>query len=146
MLLVCYGQRLYYNRKDDPAQPEKWREGAEMVRIRWGIWAAAVTALALCAMLLYGVVGRAAPQPLTALPAPSAVPSAPAADDGVDINTADLDELMTLPGIGPVKAQAILDYREREGDFRYPEELIYVPGIGEGMLETLMDHITAGGG
>ena len=63
----------------------------------------------------------------------------------VDINTAGLDDLMTLPGIGEVRAQAILDDREANGPYRYPENLIRVKGIGEGILGQILDQITAGG-
>ena len=62
----------------------------------------------------------------------------------VDVNTAGLEELMTLPGIGKVRAQAILDDREANGPFRYPEDLIRVKGIGEGILNGILDQITAG--
>ena len=65
--------------------------------------------------------------------------------DAVDVNTAGLEELMTLPGIGEVRAQAILDYRAEHGPFRYPEELIRVKGIGEGILSGILDQITTGG-
>lgn len=84
-------------------------------------------------------------------PAPEASPSAPEGDEGspapvlVDINTAGLEELMLLPGIGQVRAQAILDWREEHGPFKYVEDLIQVPGIGEGILEGLMDQAIAGG-
>ena len=60
----------------------------------------------------------------------------------VNINTADAELLETLPGIGPVKAQAIVDDREENGPFTVVEDLIRVPGIGEGTLETLLDYIT----
>lgn len=63
----------------------------------------------------------------------------------VDVNTAGLDELMSLPGIGRVRAQAILDDREANGPYRYPESLIRVKGIGEGVLGQILDQITAGG-
>lgn len=60
----------------------------------------------------------------------------------VNINTADAELLETLPGIGPVKAQAIVDDREENGPFTVVEDLIRVPGIGESTLETLLDYIT----
>ena len=63
----------------------------------------------------------------------------------VDINAAGLEELMTLPGIGQARAQAILDDREANGPFRYPEDLLRVRGIGEGVLGGILDQITTGG-
>lgn len=63
----------------------------------------------------------------------------------VDVNCAGLEELMTLPGIGEVRAQAILDDREANGPFRRPEDLIRVKGIGEGVLSGILDQITTGG-
>lgn len=63
----------------------------------------------------------------------------------VDINTAGKDELMSLPGIGQVRAQAILDDRAANGPYRYPEDLLRVKGIGEGILEDILDQITIGG-
>lgn len=67
-------------------------------------------------------------------------------EDAVDINTAGLEELMTLPGIGEGRAQAILDDRRSRGPFRRPEDLIRVKGIGEGILSGILDQITTGGG
>ena len=63
----------------------------------------------------------------------------------MDVNAAGLEELMTLPGIGEVRAQAILDDRAANGPFRYPEDLIRVKGIGEGILSGIVDQITTGG-
>lgn len=56
----------------------------------------------------------------------------------VNINTADSEELETLPGIGPVKAQAIVNYRNANGDFGSIEDLINVKGIGIKTLEKIL--------
>ena len=63
----------------------------------------------------------------------------------VDINSADTQELCTLPGIGETLARRILAYRELNGPFERPEELMNVEGIGAGKLEALLDFVTAGG-
>lgn len=68
------------------------------------------------------------------------------AEGQIDINTATEEELDTLPGIGPVKAAAIVAWRTEHGPFRSPEELIRVKGIGEGILGDIIDLITVGGG
>ena len=72
-------------------------------------------------------------------------PEAGTEDKRVNINSAGLEELMTLPGIGEKRAQAIMDYREKNGPFQYVENLLQVPGIGESILEGLMEYATAGG-
>ena len=64
----------------------------------------------------------------------------------IDINNADAVMLEQLPGIGPVKANAIVSYREQHGPFRSVEELVRVPGIGERSLEQLREQITVGEG
>lgn len=63
----------------------------------------------------------------------------------VDINTANVEQLSTLPGIGPTLAQRIIDYREKNGSFSTTAELANVSGIGEKRLETLLEYITVGG-
>ena len=60
----------------------------------------------------------------------------------VNINTADKAQLETLPGIGNVKAQNILNYREKNGPFQSVEDLLNVNGIGEKVLEGMKDYIT----
>lgn len=60
----------------------------------------------------------------------------------LDLNRATTQELTTLPGIGEVLAQRIVDYREAHGPFRSVEELIAVEGIGEGKLEKLRELVT----
>ncbi|MDR0246860.1 MAG: helix-hairpin-helix domain-containing protein [Burkholderiales bacterium] len=64
----------------------------------------------------------------------------------VDINTASKDELQTLSGIGPEKAQAIIDYRAQHGPFKSVGDLQGVKGIGEKTIAKLGDSITVSGG
>jgi len=59
----------------------------------------------------------------------------------VNINRASKETLMTLPGIGEAKAEAILAYRQAEGDFKSPEALMNVPGIKEGVFAKIKDRI-----
>jgi len=69
-------------------------------------------------------------------------PSAPGATAGpVHLNTATLEQLDALPGVGPVTAQKILDYRQQHGAFGSVEELDAVPGIGPARLEQLKDLV-----
>lgn len=59
----------------------------------------------------------------------------------VNINTATLEELQTISGIGESKAQAIIDYREENGNFQNIEDLQNVPGIGESTFNNLKETI-----
>ncbi|MGE7272935.1 helix-hairpin-helix domain-containing protein [Brevibacillus panacihumi] len=63
------------------------------------------------------------------------------ADSRVNLNTATAEELMTLPGIGQAKAQAIIAYRTEKKPFRTPEDLKNISGIGDKMYERLKDRI-----
>jgi len=69
-------------------------------------------------------------------------PAAEAAAERVNLNTADREKLMTLPGIGEARAEAILQYREQNGGFSAPEELMNIDGIGEKSFQKLRELIT----
>lgn len=63
----------------------------------------------------------------------------------VNINTANQAKLTTLDDVGEARAQAIVEYREENGDFGSKSEVTDVPGIGEKTLESIRDDITVGG-
>src|SRR5512132_3488492 len=69
----------------------------------------------------------------------SASPGAPAGP--VQLSTATLEQIDTLPGVGPSTAQKILDYREKHGAFSSVDELDAVPGIGPKRLEQLRELV-----
>ena len=60
----------------------------------------------------------------------------------ISINTATLEELMTLPGIGQSKAEAIIDYRTTNGKFEKIEQLMEITGIGESIFAKIKENIT----
>jgi len=62
-------------------------------------------------------------------------------DPRIDLNTADREDLMTLPGIGEAKAEAIIRYREEYGGFSHIEEIMNISGIKEAGFEKLKDLI-----
>jgi competence protein ComEA len=92
--------------------------------------------------LLVGVpiVGPAA-VPGAGAPSASAPPTT-TAPTLVDLNTATLEQLDTLPGVGPVTGQAILDWRAANGAFTSVDELLEVDGIGDATLADLRDLVT----
>ena len=60
----------------------------------------------------------------------------------VNINTANQGELESLPGIGPSLAKKIVEFRQKNGGFKNPSDLMAVPGIGEKKYEQLKTLIT----
>jgi comEA protein len=60
----------------------------------------------------------------------------------VNINTASLVELDSLPGIGPSKANSIIDFRSKYGDFKSIDELVYVPGISDNIFQQICNLVT----
>lgn len=89
------------------------------------------------------------PPPPPAGAAPEGAPAGPADPDApadgsapVNLNTADLTTLETLPGVGPVLAQRILDWRTEHGEFTAVEELGEVSGIGEKIYAQLEPEVT----
>lgn len=62
----------------------------------------------------------------------------------IDLNTATVEVLDQLPGIGPSKAKAIAEYRDQKGGFRKVEELLDVKGIGPKLLDKIKKSVTIG--
>lgn len=89
----------------------------------------------VAALLLGAALAGAAPGTGTAEEKPSVV----------NLNTATLDELVALPGVGEKRAQAILDARKERGGFESVDDLLDVRGIGAANLEKLRPHLSLGG-
>ena len=83
----------------------------------------------------------AIPRKGEALPAEATRNDVPSSSAGIDLNTADAQTLERLPGIGPVKAQAIIRHREQNGRFTRVEDLLEVPGIGQATLTGIIDLV-----
>ena len=78
--------------------------------------------------------------------ATAAAPASPGASDAtpqgpLHLNTATLEQLDALPGVGPVTAQKILDFRDENGGFASVDELDAVPGIGPARMEQLREAV-----
>lgn len=104
-----------------------------------------ITGVFLCIML--GIfIGRKTDRVYVPMDAFSAAPmeSSPEINNTgkIDLNTATLQQLQLLPGIGPTIAQRILDYRETAGRFETIQQITNVSGIGEKTFDKLKDYIT----
>ena len=110
----------------------------------WG-WAVVLVLTLVCAAACFGGFGRSvirvqawtdASDSAQPLPVRSAV-----GDSLVNVNTADLEALTALPGIGAVRAERIIAFREANGPFQSTADLLAVEGIGPGILERIRDLI-----
>ena len=98
------------------------------------------------AVLALGTVlagALAAPAARAAAPVEKS-PAAASAPSTVNVNTATVEELTALPGIGEKRAHAILDARKQKGGFKSVDELTEVKGIGPANLEKLRPYLRAG--
>ena len=105
-----------------------------------------ITGVFLCLVLALFWQDRAAAGPGMTVQAQTQVPQEALTPDlsPIDLNTADVYDLQRLPGIGEVRAQAIVAYREEHGPFSSVDELDNVEGIGEGILSGLRDYASVG--
>lgn len=134
---------------DDPSQDlRKPRTNGRGDLLLWGF--AAVLLVAVC---LLATLGTADMFPLSVSypdvsETPSSAPFSDAvSDDGkIDLNTATLDDLVSVYGIGEVLANRILEYRDRYGEFSCVEDLMNVTGIGEARFAILAPYFTVGSG
>ena len=62
----------------------------------------------------------------------------------IDLNTAGAADLERLPGLGSIRAQAVVEYRQEHGDFHSVDDLLSVDGIGSGILEQVRPYVTVG--
>lgn len=74
-------------------------------------------------------------------PAATGTPAAPSAAGPVHLNSATVEQLDALPGVGPVTAQKIVDYRTKHGAFESVDALDAIPGIGPARLDQLRDLV-----
>ncbi|MEZ4598460.1 MAG: helix-hairpin-helix domain-containing protein [Syntrophotaleaceae bacterium] len=92
----------------------------------------------LFTILLAGLMLAA---PMTLQPAFAAAKAKAASVEKVNINTAPVEQLQELPGIGKVVAERIVVYRTENGSFSSPEDLLKVKGVGKGVLKKIHDRI-----
>ncbi len=97
--------------------------------------------LTFLALLLSGPAAALA-APADAAPAPPPARKAAPAGAPVNVNTAGVQELTSLPGVGPALAGRIVEHRKQSGPFRRAEDLLAVKGIGPKLLAKIKDQLT----
>ena len=97
---------------------------------------------ALCALLVAGCLCASSTAASAQSKSPSGKAAAPASI--VNLNTATVSQLATLPGIGETAAKRIVEYRDKNGGFKKVEELMNVKGIGEKSFLKLKPLVTLG--
>ena len=104
----------------------------------------------VCLLLLAGLSGEAAPYTVTAIPdvdiageqMSEGIPDSLIPGEKINLNTAPVEELQRLPGIGEKRAADIAAWRAEQGPFTNVEELTQISGIGPGTLSAIADYIT----
>lgn len=79
---------------------------------------------------------------LAAASTPPQTPVTISVSSPINVNSADLAALETIKGLGATKAQAIIDYRTKNGHFKTVEEVENVPGVGPKLLQKIQSQIT----
>ncbi len=102
-----------------------------------------LSAITVLVVLVFGCLGLAPAGMFGAAQSAWAEQAAQATQTGlVNINTASVDELATLKGIGEKTAQAIVAHREAKGPFAETEDIVNVKGVGRKKYEAIKDHLT----
>lgn len=117
------------------------KRGFEAVKhaLGWGLLAVSV-AVMLCAFLPRSDRTQETARYQSVHDATDVLPI-PVKTGAVRLNHADVEELDALPGVGPAMAQAIMEEREKNGAFFYPEDLLAVKGIGDKKLAAIRDML-----